>query len=109
MHLQESYSLQAGQKINKIHTFEKFFPSLPDKYIVIQPWSKPSKNYLNWETVLDLLFPILEKNNIKIVQVGAKDEKPLKYCQQTQGQTSWGQLEYIISKSLLVLSTDSVA
>lgn len=109
MHLIKNYSFQSGQEIDKIHTFEKFFPGLPDKYIVIQPWSKAAKNYNNWEEVLELIFPILQKNNIAIVQVGAKDEKPLKFCMQTQGNTSWGQLEYIVSKSLLVLSTDSVS
>ncbi len=109
MHLQESYSFQSGQKIDKIHTHEKFYPGLPDRFICFQPFSKPAKCYSNWDEVLDLLFPILQKNNIQLVQVGGKDEKPLKYCIQTQGRTSWGQLEYIVSKSLLVLSTDSVS
>ncbi len=109
MHLIQSYSFQSGQSIDKIHTYEKYFAGLPDKYIIIQPWSKPSKNYGNWDEVLDLIFPILQKNGIELIQVGTKDEKPLKYCKGTQGQTSWGQLEYIISKSLLVLSTDSVS
>lgn len=109
MHLQELYALSAGQKIDKIHTVEKFYPGLPENFIVIQPYSKPSKNYSFFDEVLDLIYPILQKNGISIIQVGGKDEKPLKYCQCTQGTTSWGQLQYIISKSKLVLCTDSVS
>src|ERR1700735_931511 len=108
MHLAKSYSHQAGQSINKIHTIEKYYPLTMDKYIVIQPWSKPSKNYSNWDEVVELIFPILDKHNIKMIQVGGKDERPLKYCIQTQGTTSWGQLQYIVSRASLVLSTDSV-
>jgi hypothetical protein len=104
----QNYSLTSGQKIDKIHTCEKFYPGLPNDYIVIQPWSKPSKNYSYWEEVLDLIYPYLQKNNIEILQLGAKDERPLKYCRHLQGSTNWGQFQYIISKSKLVLCTDSV-
>lgn len=109
MNLAELYSLSSGQKLDKIHTFEKYYPGLPSNYIVIQPWSKPSKNYSFWDEVLDLIYPILQKNNISLVQVGGPNEKQLKYCIQTQGTTNWGQLEYIISKARLVLCTDSVS
>ncbi len=109
MHLLTNYSFQSGQKIGKMHTYEKFYPGLPDKFICVQPWSKGSKNYNWWDDVLDLIYPYLQKNNIALVQCGAKDEKPLKYCRQTQGTTSFGQLEYIVSKSCLVLSTDTVS
>ena len=105
----QNYSLSSGQKIDRIHTVEKFYPGLPDSFLVIQPYSKAAKCYSYWEEVLDLIYPLLNKNNIKILQCGSKDEKPLKYCQQTQGTTSWGNLQYIISKSKLVLCTDSVS
>lgn len=109
MNLAELYSLSSGQKLDKIYTFEKFFPGLPDNYIVIQPWSKPSKNYDAWEEVLSIILPYLQKEGIKIIQVGAKDEKPLNFCQHLMGQTNWGQLEYVISKAKLVLTSDSIS
>ena len=109
MNLGELYALSAGQSLDKINTVEKFYPGLPVSYIVVQPWSKPAKNYSWWDEVLDLIYPYLQKNNIELIQVGGKDERPLKYCKHTQGTTNWGQLQYIISKSKLVLCTDSVS
>jgi hypothetical protein len=109
MHLLNSYSFQSGQKIGKMHLYPKYYPLPVDDYIIIQPFSKSSKNYDFWTEVLELICPILEKNNIKIIQVGGQKEKPLKYCINTAGTTSWGQLEYIVSKAKLALCTDSIA
>jgi len=103
------YSLASGQRLNRIHVFEKYYPIPFDKYIIIQPWSKPSKNFSYWNDVLTLLFPILDKNGIKIIQCGQKNEPGLNYCYHTQGLTSFGQLEFLISKSQLVLTSDSVS
>lgn len=108
MKLAELYSLTAGQKLDKIHTIEKYFPIPFEKYILIQPWTKQSKCYDFWDETLSLIAPILEKNGIKIIQAGQKDEKPLNNCYHTMGQTNWGQLEYLVSKAELVLSSDSV-
>ena len=66
MHLIQAYSLTAGQKIDKIHTNEKFFALPFDYYILIQPWSKNSKNYSLFSEVLNLIFPLLEKTGLKI-------------------------------------------
>lgn len=110
MKLLENYSLQLGQKIDKCHTYEKYYP-LPfeNKIVVIQPWSKGSKNYSFYSDVLDILYPILGKSGYKLVQVGGTNEQPLKYCYHTQGSTNWGQLEYLISKASLVISADSIS
>lgn len=109
MNIAELYSLTAAQKLDKIYTLEKFYPLPFEKYIIIQPWSKPSKCYSYWQEVIDAIYPILEQENIKIVQVGGKDEKPLNNCYHTQGKTNWGQLQYLISKSQLVLCVDSIS
>lgn len=109
MKLLESYSLTAGQKIGKIHTAEKFYPLPFNDFILIQGFSKPSKCYSYWNTVIEILKPILDKNNITLLQVGGKDEPKLNHCFQTQGQTNWGQLEYLVSHAKLVLCTDSIS
>ncbi len=109
MKLLENYALQLGQKIDKIYTLEKFFPLPFENFIIITPFSKPSKNYGHWVEVLSLIYPILEKNGIKILQCGGKDEPNLPFCINLQGQTNWGQLQYLISKSKLLLSTDTAA
>ena len=109
MHILQSYSLAAGQRIHKIHTNEKIFPLPFDNYILIQPWSKASKNYSLWSEVLSLIFPLIEKSGLKILQVGGPNEQPLPGCHNVSGQTNWGQLEYLVSKAKLVLSADSVS
>lgn len=108
MNLIELYALTAAKKINKIYTFEKYYPLPFNNYIVLQNQSKASKNYAYWRSVLDLLYPILNSKGIRIVQVGAPGEVPLNHCYPTFG-ANWGQLEYLISHSKLVLTTDSVS
>ncbi len=108
MHLIQSYSLQAGAKIKKPQVLEKFY-SLPDnQYITFQPFSKGSKNYDYYNEVLNIIYPILEKQNIKIIQVGAKSEPGFPCCLQTQGSTSLGQLAYLIHNALLHFGADSI-
>ncbi|MEK6879017.1 MAG: hypothetical protein AABY22_05385, partial [Nanoarchaeota archaeon] len=109
MNLALLYSLTAGQKLDKIYTNEKYYPLPFKNYIVIQPYSRPSKNFNYFSEVIDLIYLVLEKLNLKIIQVGAKDEPPLNYCYHTQGTTNWGQLQYIISKAKLVLTIDSIS
>jgi len=105
--LLESYSLASGQKISIPKIFDKYFPLALDKYISFQPYSKNSKNYLYWQCVIDILYPILEKEGIKIVQIGQQGEVPFKGCYCTQGQTTISQSFFIIKNALLNLSTDS--
>lgn len=107
MHLLESYALQSGKKIDKIKILEKFYPLPFSKYITIHPYSKQSKTFDYWIEVLDIIFPLLQKENIQIVQIGAANEKPLPNCYQTQGNTNIGQVSYLIKNSLLHLSVDS--
>lgn len=109
MHLVETYALQAGGKIGQMNVYPKFYPLPFDNYICIQPFSKNSKSYSYWEEVLQLIFPFLSKMGISIVQVGGKDERALPLCHHTQGKTSFGQLEYILSKAALVLTADSIS
>jgi len=108
VHIQENYSLQLGQKINKPEVCEKYYP-LPFKdYITFQPFSRPIKNYDFYFEVLSLLVPILKKNNIEIVQVGGPNEVDIPDCHHTQGKTSYGQLFYIIKNSKLHFGCDSI-
>lgn len=107
MKLLEAQSLAAGQKIGQIYLYEKYFPLPFDKYIVIAPWSKPSKCYDFWNDVISIIHPSLEKNNIKIVQIGGPNEIPLRNTYYIAGQTSIGQVAYLIKNSLLFVGADS--
>lgn len=110
MHLIERYATACGVKIDKPYIYETFFPLTVEKYISFQPFSKyPSKNYDYWEEVITIIFPYLQKENIHLVQIGAKNDKSLDRCINLCGQTSISQSAYIIKNGIMHLGADSFA
>ena len=102
MHLIETYALNCGLKIDKPFIYEKYCPIPFDKYISFQPCSKySSKSYDLWQEVIDQIVPILQEDEIHVVQIGGKDEKPIKNCYHLQGKTNINQAAYIIKRGLL--------
>jgi len=110
MHLLERYATSCGVKINKPYIYEKFFPIPEERYISFQPFSKyNSKNYDYWDEVVDLLNPFLEKEKIKLIQIGANQDKKVVGCLNVCGQTNVQQAAYIIKNGLMHIGTDSFA
>lgn len=107
MNVLELYSLTSGQKIKNINILEKFYPLNIEKYILFQPFSKPSKCYDLWHDVLDILQPILKKSGYSLVQIGLPAEPPLPDCIDLHGKTTINQCAYLCSKAELILTTDS--
>jgi len=111
MHQLESYALACGVKIDKPYMYEHYFPVPADgKYITLQQEAKfPSRQYQGWQQVIDLLHPTLERNSIKILQIGSDQDKPLKRVINLSGHTTLKQVNYIIKNSILHLGIDSFA
>lgn len=109
MHLVETYSLAAGQPIGIPKLETQYFPLNIEKYICFAPFSKPIKSYNLWADVLQIIIPILNENQIKILQIGAKDEQPLPNCIHLQGRTTLLQANYLIKNSLLYFGADTWA
>lgn len=110
MKLLESYSNNASVNIKtKPFLYQKFYPlGNIDKYITLQNSSGMSaKNYSYYQEVIDLLFPILEKNGIKIILLGDKDTPPLNKVINLCGQTTIHQSAYIVKRALAHLGNDS--
>lgn len=109
MHLVERYALSSGVKIGKPKITPHFFPFLFDKYITIHNGEKvPSKNYAYWVDVINMIKPELDKKDIKIVQLGAPNEKPIDNVDVNLcGVTSFKQSFYIIKHALLHAGIDS--
>lgn len=107
MHILENYALSCGLKIDKPYILEAFFPIPVEKYITLHPTSKGSKSYDFWQIVVDILFPILSKNNISIIQIGKEGDKSIKGCFNVAGQTSINQVAFILHGALLHLGVDS--
>lgn len=110
MHLIERYATSCGVKIGKPYIYETFFPIPVEKYISFQPFSKyQSKNYDYWEEVINIINPYIQKENIKIIQIGAKDDKHINGTINLSGQTKISQAAYIIKNSIMHFGADSFA
>lgn len=112
MKLTETYANNCSVDIkHKPFLMEKYFP-LPDsvdKYITLQNSSgMPAKNYSFWAEVVDILLPILEKENIKIITLGDKDSPPINRTINLCGKTSIHQSVYLINRALLHMGNDSI-
>lgn len=111
MKLLESYSRSTSVDLkHKPYLYEKYFPFPSDvtKYITLQNSSgMPAKNYSYYQEVVDILFPILEENKIKIVLLGDKDSGQLSKVLDFRGHTNIGQAAYLIKRALLHIGNDS--
>lgn len=108
MHLVETYALNCGVKIDKPFIYEKYCPLPFDKFVSFQPCSKyEAKSYDLWQEVINQIVPILQANDIHIVQIGGKDEKPIENCYHLQGKTTINQAAYIIKRGMLHFGADS--
>jgi hypothetical protein len=74
MHILESYALQNDLKIDLPEVYEKYFPLAVDKFITLDTSSlgTDAMAYNHWSIVLESLAPRLDKEGIKIVQLGPK-------------------------------------
>jgi hypothetical protein len=108
MRLLDTYAVNCGAKIDKPFVYTSFFPLPIDKYITFQAQSKfDSKDYSYWQDVINILFPVLDKSGIKIVQVGMQNEIPYNFVVDLRGRTNINQLAYVIQKSSLHFGPDS--
>lgn len=107
MHLIEQYALSCGCKISQPHLNPHFYPVPFNKYIVIHASSgMESKNYDFYNEVIELLAPIVNKNDIHFVQIGGEKDKKINNCHYALGTTKL-QMQGIINNSILLLSNDT--
>jgi len=111
MHILEQYAVNCGAKIGLPKIITQYFP-LPfgnSKYICLNAGSgMESKNYDYYNEVIDFMLPFLEKENIKIVQVGAEKEKLINNCYSALGCTK-RQTAHLIKNSELYLGSDTMS
>lgn len=109
MKLLQVYSNATGLEPRKPKVIDKFFPlDFDGPYITVQGGSgQISKIYDLINEVLDVLGPILQQNNIKILQLGGEGDAPLKHCVHLQGKTSILQARTLLKHGLLILNPDS--
>ncbi|MEN9512624.1 MAG: hypothetical protein RJB16_384, partial [Bacteroidota bacterium] len=101
-HLVEEYAKNLGVKIAKPTVAKHFYPLLADKYITIySEHSIESKKYHYFNIVVDLIKTSLNKFDIKIIQIGAKENTIIPNIDACYGDLTFKQNAYILSKSLL--------
>ena len=105
----EVYSMLCGLKIEKPFILTQFFPTaINGNYISLHTDSElQAKQYSFFQDIVDLLYKPLINNNIKIMQIGAKNAKQLKRCYCTMGMTNLNQVAYLLQHSSLHLGIDS--
>ena len=68
MNLLKSFKTTTGLEPGKAHIYEKIFPLPFDNYIILETQSAdPNKNYCFWSRIIELIKPILAKENINII------------------------------------------
>tara|TARA_Y100001938_G_scaffold150022_1_gene239256 strand:- start:1318 stop:2541 length:1224 start_codon:yes stop_codon:yes gene_type:complete len=108
MHLLESYAADTRLKIDKPFVYQKYYPLTIDKFITVhQDHRNFADIYDFWSSATSILFPHLETQGIKMVQIGSPKDTLIKGCIDLRGKTEIGQISYIINSSLLHLGSDT--
>jgi len=109
MHVLESYALQNDLKIDKPYVYEKFFPLAIDRFITIDTSGLgcSALAYDHWQIVVNLIYPYLEEEGVKIIQLGNKECRPLQNCYIALGQCNFNQKTYVLKKALVHASPNN--
>lgn len=108
MKLLPLYSSASGLEPRRQWLLESFYPLPTTRYIVLHASSgMASKNYPLYPEVLRLILPVLNSQNIQVVQLGGKDDTPMPGCVHLHGKTDYHQSSYIVRGSMLLLGNDS--
>ena len=109
MHEIESYANNLGLKIDRPEIYEKYLPMVNDKFITFYLGEdRDLPFYRNWADVINLCFPLLEKQGIKIILLNANLKQKFNNCINFEQQTDHGGLSYLIRKSLLHVSENGI-
>tara|TARA_R110001592_G_scaffold160695_4_gene392979 strand:- start:27277 stop:28458 length:1182 start_codon:yes stop_codon:yes gene_type:complete len=98
MNFVESLSLSSGLKINKPFIDDLFFPIIFDKYITFSTENHQSKQWDHLQECIDILNPILDKEGIRIIEIGNNDQR-INNVINLKGVTKSNHWSYIIKKS----------
>jgi hypothetical protein len=101
-HLIEEYAKNLGVKISKPVLAEHFFPVIPEKYITVSVEPQiPSKQYKYFDIVFDSVRSFLDKQSIKIIQIGSSKSKKLTSVDEMIFDLDFKKQAYIVQNSLL--------
>jgi hypothetical protein len=100
--------LATASKIDKPYIYTKYFPLPLDKYITIHGFTEmDSRNYSYYQDVIDCLYEPLKNAGYTILQLGGKEEQPLRKTVDLSKKTTIGQTAYILKSSSLHIGADT--
>lgn len=105
MHTVDKLSLNSGLKPKKPFILEELFPLPFERYVLIHMENVPSRNYHYFQDVVDIIRPILDKENIRVIQVGDNIPYLLEEVIPLCGGLTTSQLAYMIKNSMCVVTT----
>ena len=108
-HLIEEYAKSLGVKISKPIVAKHFWPIPTEKFITIalEP-AVPAKKYKYFDTVLGIVSPYLKSVGISVVQIGSSKSGIIQGIDYSLVDLTFKQTAYVLSKSLLHISSDGV-
>ncbi len=110
MHLIERYALSTGVPISSIEILEHYYPIVFDKYICFYASKKNNlRDYDHWNLVLNLCLPFLQRENIKVVQIGSLKDPSVQCDLDLRGKLNFRQTSNVIKNSMAFVGVDSLA
>ena len=108
MHCIQKYAHSCNASLSQPKLEPSFFPTPFDEYITIDLGAEfNNRSYAFFEEVIRELLPILQRNNIRIIQIGDPKDAPLEGVYYLNPQLNLNHTIYILSKSRLHLSSQS--
>lgn len=105
MHEIEKISKNCGLETEKPFILEQLFPLPFDRYVVIFMEDIPSRNYLYYQDVVDIMKPILNNQGIRIIQMSTSKVYELEETVKLVNGLDLGQVAYVVKNSLGVITT----
>lgn len=106
MNFVESLSNFSGLKSLKPSIEKNFFPIVPNNFITISSEDHSSKQWDHFQEYIDLMIPILKKNNIGIIEIG-NNKVSLNGVTSLKSVTNANHWAYIINKSMLHIGPEN--
>lgn len=99
MHFLESLSSSTGLTAKQPFIEDCFFPVVPSKYITISTEDHQSKQWDHFQEYINIIKPILDKNDIHIIEIGA-NKIQLGNVSSLKGATNSNHWSYILKGAM---------
>lgn len=108
MNLLKSFQTVTGLEPKKAHVYEKIFPLPFENFIILETQSADiNKNYVFWFRVIELIEPILTRNNIQIIHF-IEDKKYHYNHVYIDNNVHFGQKAYLLKKAKLFCGASKI-